>query len=209
MATDCPTSCRAIMIQPTLMPLASSKTPTTMLMVLLTAKKMETVLNQPIPIRMVMVCATVQTQLTQFVLLVLMLSRLILLGTPILMETESQTRSTHLRTVFLLWKKIWTMMETDLKTSTKPIRALTTVRLTREPTRSTLIRTTMESVMDQTMSMTRKATSFALRVLMRHRLAKKPQAWCTDSITANFQVSCHRINYQALLGKLLRTFLWD
>ena len=155
MATACQTNCRTIMTPVIPMHLVSSKTPMMIVMVLLTSKKMEMEQIRPILIRMATVCVMVQTQLTQFVLLVLMHSRLILLETPILTVTASQIPSTHPRTVFLLWKKIWTMMETDLKTSTKPIRVLTTVQPTQELTHSTQIRMVTEFVMDQSMYMTR------------------------------------------------------
>ena len=138
-----------------------------------------------------------------------MRSHLTLQEIPTPMVTVSPTLSIHLQTAFLLWKKTLMMMVTASKTSMKPTRVLPTVTPTQEPTRSTQIPTTTEFAMDQSMSMTRKATSSALQDLTTHRLAKKPQAWCTASIIRNSQALYRLTNYRMQFGKLLRTFLLD
>ena len=128
---------------------------------------------------------------------------------PTPMVTVSLTLSIHLQTAFLLWKKTLMMMVTASKTSMKPTRVLPTVTPTQEPTRSTQIPTTTAFATDQSMSMTLKATSSVLQGLMRLRLAKKPQAWCTASIIRNSQALYRLTNYRMQFGKFLRTFLLD
>ena len=178
MATVCPTNCRAIMIQPTLMHLDLWKTSMT------TTTDFPIQMNLKLaPIRSILiltatVCVTDLWLRHQTALLDLTPSRLTLLAIPTQTATACQTRSILLRTATLLWKKTWMTTVTVLMTSMKQTRALPTVTLTPELTHSTLIPTTTEFVTDQSMSMTLKATSFALLDLTTHRLAKLLKGLC-------------------------------